>query len=77
MPRLGLVEFQDAETGQIRLIDSSNTTFRRTYEQDNLRRTHQLAQEFRSINVDRISIETHKPYIHDLVKFFHMRHRRV
>ncbi|MHC4858120.1 MAG: DUF58 domain-containing protein, partial [Planctomycetota bacterium] len=77
MPRLGLIEFQDAETGQVQLVDSSSTAFRRQYEQDNRRRTDQLAQGFRSINVDRISIETNKPYIHDLVRFFHMRHRRV
>jgi uncharacterized protein (DUF58 family) len=77
MPRVGLVEFQDAETGQMQLIDSSSTRFRRTYEQENLRRTDQLAQGFRSIKVDSISIETNRPYIHDLVKFFHMRHRRA
>ena len=68
---------QDAETGQVQLVDSSSTAFRRQYEQDNRSRTAQLAQGFRSINVDRISIETNKPYIHDLVRFFHMRHRRV
>ncbi len=77
IPRLGLVEFQDAETGQIQWVDSSSTNFQHKYEQENLRRTHQLAQEFRSINVDCILIETHRPYIHDLVKFFHMRHRRA
>ncbi|MCD6175559.1 MAG: DUF58 domain-containing protein [Planctomycetes bacterium] len=77
MPPVGLVEFQDAETGQVQLIDTSNTTFRRQYEQDSLHRTNQLTRGFRSINVDSISIETHRSYIHDLIKFFHMRHRRV
>lgn len=77
MPRVGLVEFKDAETGQTRLIDSSSTAFRKMYERENLRRNEEIAQLFRSIDVDRISIETDRPYIHDLVKFFHMRHRRV
>ena len=77
MPRIGLVEFRDAETGKMKLVDSSSTAFRRMYERENRRRNDQLSQVFRSISVDRISIETNKPYIHDLVKFFHMRHRRA
>ena len=77
MPRVGLIELQDAETGKMQLIDSSGTAFRTRYERENLHGTDQLAQVFRSISVDRISIETSKPYIHDLVKFFHMRHRRA
>jgi len=77
MPPVGLVEFKDAETGKIRVIDSSSTAFRRIYERENLRRNEELSQLFRSIDVDSISIETGRPYIHDLVKFFHMRHRRV
>ena len=76
MPRVGLVEFKDAETGQMRLIDSSSTAFRKTYDRETHRRNEELAQLFRSIDVDSISIETDRPYIHDLVKFFHMRHRR-
>lgn len=77
MPRVGLVEFKDAETGQTQLIDSSSTAFRRIYERENLRRQEELAQLFRSIDVDSVAIETNRPYIHDLVKFFHMRHRRA
>jgi len=77
IPRAGLIEFKDAETGQTQLIDSSSTAFRRMYERENLRRNEELAQLLRSINVDNISIQTNKPYIHDLVKFFHMRHRRA
>ena len=77
LPRVGLVEFQDAETGRMQMIDSSSASFRRMYERENRCRADQLAQVFRSINVDSISIETDRPYIHDLVKFFHMRHRRA
>jgi uncharacterized protein (DUF58 family) len=77
LPKAGLIELQDAETGQIQLVDSSSTAFRKKYNLENHQRKNQLAQEFRSINVDCISIETDRPYIHDLVKFFHMRHRRA
>ncbi len=77
LPKVGLVEFQDAETGQVRLIDASSSAFRKIYERENTRRHNELTQEFRSINVDTISIDTNRPYIHDLVKFFHVRHRRA
>ena len=77
VPRVGLVEFQDAETGYIQLVDSSSMAFRRVYERENVRRNEELSQLFRSIGVDSISVETNRPYIHDLVKFFHMRHRRA
>jgi hypothetical protein len=30
----------------------------------------------RSINVDCINISTGKPYLNDLIQFFHLRHRR-
>jgi uncharacterized protein (DUF58 family) len=77
MPRVGLVELKDAETGLTQLVDSSGAAFRKMYERENLRRKEELAQLFRSIDVDSISVETNRPYIHNLVKFFHMRHRRA
>ena len=77
MPQAGLVEFQDAETGMIQLVDSSSKMFKKLFEQQSLRRSRVLAEMLRSIKVDNISITTDKPYVHDLVKFFHMRHRRA
>ena len=77
MPQAGLVEFQDAETGMIQLVDSSSKAFKKLFEQQSLQRSRKLAEMLRSIKVDNISITTDKPYVHDLVKFFHMRHRRA
>jgi uncharacterized protein (DUF58 family) len=77
VPQAGLVEFQDAETGMIQLVDSSSRAFKKIFEQQSFRRSRELEDMFRSIKVDNISITTDKPYIHDLVKFFHMRHRRA
>jgi uncharacterized protein (DUF58 family) len=77
MPQAGLVEFQDAENDLIQLVDSSSKAFKKLFEQQSLRQSQKLAEMFRSIKVDSISITTDKPYVHDLVKFFHMRHRRA
>lgn len=76
MPSAGLIEFQDAETGEIMLVDTSSRKFRSQYGDKSLSRFNELKNLLRSINVDCIPISTDKSYIQDLVQFFHMRHRR-
>jgi uncharacterized protein (DUF58 family) len=76
MPGAGLIEFTDAETGEIILVDTSSRRFRKQYSNRSARRFDELKNMFKLINVDCISINTDRPYIQDLVRFFHMRHRR-
>jgi uncharacterized protein (DUF58 family) len=76
LPDIGLIELTDAETGEIALIDTSSRQFRDKYSRASAQRFDGLKSMFRSINVDCINISTDKPYIQDLVRFFHMRHRR-
>jgi len=76
MPSVGLIEFQDAETGEIILIDTSSRKFHNQYDNKSLSRFNELKSILRSINVDCIPVSTDKPYIQDLVQFFHMRHQR-
>lgn len=76
MPSVGLIEIQDAETGQIMLVDTSSKRFRSQYGQHSARRFDELKSTLRSVNVDLIPITTDKPYINDLIQFFHMRHQR-
>ncbi len=76
LPGIGLIEFADAETGEIILIDTSSRQFRNRYSNTTARRFDELKNMLRTINVDCISISTDKPYIQDLIRFFHVRHRR-
>ena len=76
MPNIGLIELQDAETGEIIMIDTSSSAFRSQYSDSNTRNFDSLKSMMRSINVDSIPIYTDKPYVQDLVQFFHMRHGR-
>jgi uncharacterized protein (DUF58 family) len=76
LPGIGLIEFADAETGEIILIDTSSRKFRNQYSNTAALRFDELKNMLRTINVDCISISTDKPYIQDLVRFFHMRHKR-
>jgi len=76
LPAVGLVEFFDAESDEVMLVDTSGRNWRRQYGSTSARRFDDLNNMLRSINVDCISISTDKPYIQDLIQFFHMRHRR-
>jgi uncharacterized protein (DUF58 family) len=76
LPSVGMIEFQDAETGETILVDTASRRFRNRYGQNSTGRFDDLRNMLRSINVDCINISTDKPYIQDLVQFFHMRHRR-
>jgi len=76
LPGIGLIEFSDAETGETIFIDTSSRKFRDQYSNTAAQRFDELKSMLRTINVDCVSISTDKPYIQDLVRFFHMRHRR-
>jgi uncharacterized protein (DUF58 family) len=76
MPAVGLIEVQDAETGEILIVDTSSKRFREQYGGHSSQRFNELKGMFRSSNVDFIPISTDKAYINDLIQFFHMRHRR-
>jgi uncharacterized protein (DUF58 family) len=76
MPSLGLIEIEDAETGEIMLVDTSSRRFRDQYGGHSSERFNELKGMFRASNVDFIPISTDRAYINDLIQFFHMRHRR-
>jgi len=76
LPGAGLIEFADAETGEVKLVDTSSRKFRNQYAGSSSARFDELKNMLRSINVDSVSISTDKPYIQDLIAFFRMRHRR-
>lgn len=73
---VGLIELEDAETGEVVLINTSSKEFRREFaarakdDNENLKRNLQL------INVDFINIQTGESYIAPLVNFFKMREKR-
>ncbi len=76
LPNVGLIELTDAETGEITLVDTSSRQFRNKYSSASAQRFDDLKNMLQSTDVDCITICTDKPYIQDLVRFFHMRHRR-
>ena len=77
MPNVGLIQLEDAETGQLILIDTGSAAFRKQYETLGSARQDRLRGLFRSMDVDYIEIYTGRDYVFDLVKFFRTRERRA
>lgn len=77
MPNVGLIQLEDAETGQLVLIDTGSAAFRKQYETLGNARQGRLRGLFRSMDVDHIEIYTGRDYVLDLVKFFRTRERRA
>ena len=77
MPDIGLIELEDAETGECVVIDTGSAAVRRRYEGLGLERSARLRELFRSMKVDQIEVLTSEDYVRDLVKFFRVRERRL
>ncbi len=77
LPNVGIVELEDAETGETLLLDTRGETQRKEYEKYALGRTRELEKLLRSANVDRIHIRTDRSYVQPLVRFFRQRERRL
>ena len=76
MPNVGLIQLEDAETGDMVMIDTGSASFRKRYEQLGGSRLEELRKLFRSMDIDHIDIRTGEDYVFDLVKFFRNRERR-
>ncbi len=76
LPDVGLIELEDAETGESILVDTGNAQIRERYAGLGRDRTARLAQLFGRMSVDYISLHTDQDYVHDLVRFFRTREQR-
>lgn len=73
MPAIGLVEFVDAESGEVLTIDTSDAELMQEFmahtEADILERE----KMFKSMDIDHVEIFTDRSYVEPLVKFFKKR----
>ncbi len=77
LPDVGLVELEDAETGELVVVDTGSAAVRNRYAELAGDRARRLQTLFRSMAVDQINIRTDEDYVHSLVKFFKTRERRL
>jgi uncharacterized protein (DUF58 family) len=73
----GLIELEDAETGETRLVDSGSPGFREAVAAAAAERLDRLERELRSSNVDLVRIDATRPVLDPLLEFFALRKRRL
>jgi len=76
LPRLGLVEVEDAETGQVATVDTRDPALRRRFKAHRDRRHGDMQKLFRQLGVDRIAVSTAEDFTKKLHQFFQKRARR-
>jgi uncharacterized protein (DUF58 family) len=76
LPDVGLIELEDAETGECVILDTSSPRFRREYAADTRERTERRREFFRSTGIDEVEVLTGQDYVRDLRKLFRQRGRR-
>jgi uncharacterized protein (DUF58 family) len=77
LPDVGLIELEDAETGEVVLLDTASAAVRRRYEGLGEARALALRDAFRGMGVDQIEVMTDRDYVRSLVAFFRGRERRL
>ena len=77
VPAVGLVTLRDAETGETRLVDTSDPAWRREMAAKAEAHRTERAAALASASVDRMVIETGKDYVPELMRFFEGRVRRA
>lgn len=77
LPDIGMVQFDDPETGNIFNLDTSNEDVRRNFRQNALRILRDRKKAFDRLGVDNVDIRCDIGYNRALFKFFRMRERRL
>ena len=77
IPNVGFVELEDAETGEITLIDTSDRKMMERFNRFNTKNMEERAKLFRSMGVDLIDVRTDRSYVEPIMKFFRAREKRL
>ncbi len=76
LPPVGLLEVENAETGDMLLLDTFDPQVRRAYQQFALQRHAERTHTFRSMKMDVIDVRTDQAYTQALLNFFRRRASR-
>ena len=76
LPDLGLLTFQDAETGEQMLVDTHDSGFRKRFAQAAGRREKALRAAFRDAGVDALELSTDEDMVDALLRFAGLRKQR-
>lgn len=76
LPDLGLIEMEDAETGQTLVVDTASPVFRYNFKKTVLAQREKRDSELKRAQVERVDIMTDHDIVDPLIRFFQRRHRR-
>jgi len=76
IPKVGFLELEDAESGEIILVDTRDTGLRELYALNSSKEKQDREKMFKAMNVDFIDISTAQSYIEPVIRFFRMRAKR-
>ncbi|MGR3320155.1 MAG: DUF58 domain-containing protein [Candidatus Anammoxibacter sp.] len=76
LPNIGFVELQDAETGEIMVVDTGDKKTRNSFEIMNNNKREERKKMFRSSGIDEITIITNESYTEPIMRFFRLRGKR-
>jgi len=76
LPNVGLVQLRDAETGEIRLVDTGSAAVREAYRQRGQDRDAKRRETFRRLGVDLMDITVGEDYLETIMALFRMREKR-
>lgn len=73
LPQLGVIEVQDAETGEVLTVDTSSSSFRSQYEEAVQKEKTERDRLLRLSQVERIDVKSSEDYVNPLIAFFKKR----
>ena len=76
LPRVGLLELEDAESGEHVVVNTSDPRIRTLFRENVVQRQDALNQLLKQTGIDRIDIRTDQGYVEPLIRFFQQRARR-
>jgi uncharacterized protein (DUF58 family) len=77
LPNMGIAQFDDPETGESCLIDTSDHRLQQEYRERAQQRLKERRDLFGSVRMDHIDLRTDVPYFQSLIRFFRAREKRL
>lgn len=77
LPASGFMNFQDSETGQTMLLDTSDPDFRKAFVEAVQKEEKQRLDFFRRHKVDFFAVNTQDSVVQPLIRYMHLRERRL
>jgi uncharacterized protein (DUF58 family) len=76
LPAVGLVALEDAESGKVGYLDTSDPAVRQQFTRAARERRAQRLRAFSRMGIDRVDLSTDRPYVPALLALFNARSRR-